>query len=155
VPRDHGRDLNSSRVYVSGPRPRCHQYLIWCRTGDHRSSGAPDGQSVQFHQSPLRFSVSLCQNNNTFTWSGPSGVLDCAGQRRVAPAAGWCKSFPGGDGCHAVPLNAADSGVVRNLRGGKRLRLRFWKGFVEKHAYPFALNRPHIASFQLCSNVDG
>jgi hypothetical protein len=31
-------------------------------------------------------------NNNTFTWSGPSGVLDCTGQRRIAPAAGWCKS---------------------------------------------------------------
>jgi hypothetical protein len=31
-------------------------------------------------------------NNNTFTWSGPSGVLDCTGQRRVAPAAAWCMS---------------------------------------------------------------
>jgi hypothetical protein len=29
-------------------------------------------------------------NNNTFTWSGPSGVLGCTGQRRVAPAAGLC-----------------------------------------------------------------
>jgi hypothetical protein len=31
-------------------------------------------------------------NNNTFTWSGPSGVLDCTGERRVAPAVGWCMS---------------------------------------------------------------
>jgi hypothetical protein len=30
-------------------------------------------------------------NNNTFTWSGPSGVLDCTGQRPGGPAAGWCK----------------------------------------------------------------
>jgi hypothetical protein len=29
-------------------------------------------------------------NNNTFTWSGPSGVLGCIGQRRVAPATGSC-----------------------------------------------------------------
>jgi hypothetical protein len=41
--------------------------------------------------------VSLCSegatlnnNNNTFTWSGPSGVLGFTGQRRIAPAAGWC-----------------------------------------------------------------
>jgi hypothetical protein len=40
-----------------------------------------------------RFVKILCRscvhhNNNTFTWSGPSGVLDCTGQRRVAPAEG-------------------------------------------------------------------
>jgi hypothetical protein len=23
----------------------------------------------------------ICNNNNTFTWSGPSGVLGCTGQR--------------------------------------------------------------------------
>jgi hypothetical protein len=28
-------------------------------------------------------------NNNTFTWSGPSEVLDCIGQRRLALAMGW------------------------------------------------------------------
>jgi hypothetical protein len=38
-----------------------------------------------------------------------------------------------------------------NLRGGKRLRLRFWKGCLLQHAYPFALNRPLVASLQLCS----
>jgi hypothetical protein len=32
------------------------------------------------------------RNNNTFTWSGPSGVLGCTGQRPERPAAGWCKS---------------------------------------------------------------
>jgi hypothetical protein len=26
----------------------------------------------------------------TFTWSGPSGVIGCTGQRSVGPAAGWC-----------------------------------------------------------------
>jgi hypothetical protein len=40
-----------------------------------------------------------------------------------------------------------------NLRGGKRLRLRFWEGCHLQHAYPFALNRPLIASFQLRSHV--
>jgi hypothetical protein len=44
-------------------------------------------------------------NNNTFTWSGPSGVLGCTGQRPVAPAAGWCMPSTQCDGCHAVPLN--------------------------------------------------
>jgi hypothetical protein len=32
--------------------------------------------------------VEAANNNNTFTWSGPSGVLGCTGQRRVAPPAG-------------------------------------------------------------------
>jgi hypothetical protein len=32
-------------------------------------------------------------------------LLGCIGQRRVAPAAGWCTSSTRGDGCHAVPLN--------------------------------------------------
>jgi hypothetical protein len=44
-------------------------------------------------------------NNNTFTWSGPSGVLGCTGQRRLGRVAGRCSQ---GDGCRAVPLNAAE-----------------------------------------------
>jgi hypothetical protein len=38
---------------------------------------------------PLRAELGRCvnvYNNNTFTWSGTSGVLGCTGQRRVAPA---------------------------------------------------------------------
>jgi hypothetical protein len=81
-------------------------------------------------------------NTNTFTWSGPSGVLGCTGQRRVAPlyGGGWgCSQVPEtGDGCLAVPLNAAESGVTENLRGGKRLRLRFWKGCHVQHTYPLS-----------------
>jgi hypothetical protein len=53
----------------------------------------------------LSLRLRMSYNNNTFTWSGPSGVIGCTGQRRLAPAAGWCKSFPRSDGCHAVPLN--------------------------------------------------
>jgi hypothetical protein len=69
-------------------------------------------------------------NNNTFTWSGPSGVLGCIGQRPLGRVAG---SHRQGDGCRALPLNAAESGVTRNLRGGKRSRLRFWKGALVAH----------------------
>jgi hypothetical protein len=32
--------------------------------------------------------VPLNNNNNTFTWSGPSEVLGCTGQRRGAPLYG-------------------------------------------------------------------
>jgi hypothetical protein len=32
--------------------------------------------------------ASRSNNNNTFTWSGPSGVLGCTGQRRSAPPYG-------------------------------------------------------------------
>jgi hypothetical protein len=59
--------------------------------------------------------------------------------------------IPGSDGCHAVPLDAAESPGGEKVRGGKRLRLRFWKGCHLQHTYPFALNRPLVASLQFCS----
>jgi hypothetical protein len=37
-------------------------------------------------------------NNNTFTWSGPSGVHDYAGQRPEGHIAGTCMSEPYDDG---------------------------------------------------------
>jgi hypothetical protein len=71
-----------------------------------------------------------------------------------APLYGVVQTRPiTGDCCLAVPLNAAESPVGENLRGGKRLRLRFWKGWLVQHTYPFALNRPPIVSLQLCSPV--
>jgi hypothetical protein len=62
-------------------------------------------------------------NNNTFTWSGPSGVIGRIGQRRLAPAAEWCMPITHCrcDGCHAVPLNAAESGVVRKPPRRKKI----------------------------------
>jgi hypothetical protein len=109
----------------------------------------PAGMGNTLFTLPL---ITLVNSNNTFTWSGPSGVLGCTGQRPGGPAARGCmRSTHSSDGCHAVPLNAAESPGGENLRGGKRLRLRFWKGFVEEHAYPFALSRPLVASLQLCS----
>jgi hypothetical protein len=32
---------------------------------------------------PCSDHISYLPNNNTFTWSGPSGALDCTGQRTV------------------------------------------------------------------------
>jgi hypothetical protein len=92
-------------------------------------------------------------NNNTFTWSGPSGVFGCIGQRPGWPlvALSACQTPLGSEGCHAVPLNAAESPGGENLRGGKRLRLRFWKGCLLQHTYSFALNHPLVASLRLCS----
>jgi hypothetical protein len=34
------------------------------------------------------------KNNNTFTWSGPSGVLDCTGQRSVGQEPGGADRRP-------------------------------------------------------------
>jgi hypothetical protein len=45
-------------------------------------------------------SASTLGYNNTFTWSGPSGVLGCTGQRRVAPLYGGVQLVP-----NAVPFN--------------------------------------------------
>jgi hypothetical protein len=49
-------------------------------------------------------------------------------------------------------IEPAESPGGENLRGGKRLRLRFRKGFLVQLTYPFALNRPLVASLQLCSH---
>jgi hypothetical protein len=43
---------------------------------------------------------------------------------------------PTSDGCHAVPLNAADSVITRNLRGGKDYDLGLGKGCLVQHTYP-------------------
>jgi hypothetical protein len=93
------------------------------------------------------------KENNTFTWSGPSGVLGCTGQRRIAPPARWC--MPGthyGRRLSRCAIEPAESPGGVNLRRGKRLRLRFWKGCRLQHTYPFALNHPLVASLQLCSH---
>jgi hypothetical protein len=57
-------------------------------------------------------------NNNTFTWCGPSGVLDCTGQRPVGPAAGGCKSRRRLSRCAIQP---ADSGVERKPPRRKKI----------------------------------
>jgi hypothetical protein len=94
------------------------------------------------------------QNNNAFTWSGPSGVVIAPDNGAEGRLTGGCSRLPRTcDGCVAVPLNAAESPVGENLRGGKRLRLRFWKDCLLQHTYPFALNRPPIASLQLYSQI--
>jgi hypothetical protein len=64
----------------------------------------------------------------TFTWSGPSGVLGCTGQRPGGPAARGCMPSTQCGGCRAVPLNLLNLPVGRNLRGGKRSRSQVWEG---------------------------
>jgi hypothetical protein len=50
--------------------------------------------------------VEYNNNNNTFTWCGPSGGLGCTGQRPRGPTAGGACQIPiRSDGCHAVPFN--------------------------------------------------
>jgi hypothetical protein len=91
-------------------------------------------------------------NNNTFTWCGPSGVSDCTGQRPVGPKAGrYTSETLSYDSCHTVPFNLLTRVWKENLRGGKRLRPRFWTRDYLARAHPFALNRPHLASLQLRS----
>jgi hypothetical protein len=59
----------------------------------------PAGRGLTLHTSSEflrtegeKFRGLVANNNNIFTWSGPSGVLGCTGQRTVGPAAGWCWS---------------------------------------------------------------
>jgi hypothetical protein len=47
---------------------------------------------------------SINNNNNTFTWSGPSWVLAAPYNGPKGRHTGEPRTY-GGDGCHAVPLN--------------------------------------------------
>jgi hypothetical protein len=88
-------------------------------------------------------------NNNTFTWSGPSGVLDCTEQRPGGPAVDWCMSMRRLSRCAIEPAEFAGG---KKPPRRKRSRLRFWKGDYWPHAYPFALSRQRpVGSLQLCS----
>jgi hypothetical protein len=63
----------------------------------HRLPDGPERREVfrrfwfnlytQEYQNPLARNNN---NNNTFTWSGPSGVRDCTGQRPKGPGTRWC-----------------------------------------------------------------
>jgi hypothetical protein len=56
----------------------------------------------------------------------PAGYLAAPDNGPEGRYTGECIRVPKtGDGCLAVPLNAAESPGGENLRGGKRLRLRF------------------------------
>jgi hypothetical protein len=58
----------------------------------------------------------------------PAGYLAAPDNGPEGRYTGRCSRVPkAGDDCLAVRLNAAESPVGENLRGGKRLRLRFWE----------------------------
>jgi hypothetical protein len=85
------------------------------------------------------------QNEIHLLGLAPAGTwLHRTTARRAVIRGGACQVPKTGDGCLAVPLNSAELPVGENLRGGKRLRLRFWKGCLVQHTYPFALNRPPL-----------
>jgi hypothetical protein len=57
-----------------------------------------------------------------------------------------------GDGCRAVPLNLLISGVARKPSGKKITTQVLEGGLQGPHQSPFALNRSHLGSLQLCSH---
>jgi hypothetical protein len=102
--------------------------------------GGTDALRPTFACSPVSTAVHIPvvyrqkrNNNNTFTWSGPSGVPGCTVPRPLGRVAGKCSQ---GDGCRAVPLNAAESDVARNLRGGKDYDSGLRKGCNMQRTYP-------------------
>jgi hypothetical protein len=67
-------------------------------------------------------------NNNIYlVWPQRGTWLHRRTARRAGGGVVHAKVPIQSDGCHAVPLNAAELSGGENLRGGKRLRLRFWK----------------------------
>jgi hypothetical protein len=70
----------------------------------------------------------------------PAGWVAAPDKRPNMPPTMRC------DGCHAVPLNAADSMTPR-------LRPRFGKGDDLPHTYPLTLDRWPFARFQLCAEI--
>jgi hypothetical protein len=72
----------------------------------------------------------------TFTWSSPSGVLSCTGERPLGLVPGECSQAPKSDGCHAVPLNPLIWCVTRKPRREKDYDLGLGKGVQCPHTYP-------------------
>jgi hypothetical protein len=101
---------------------------------------------------PLDDSVEfLNNNNNTFTWCGPSGVLGCTGQRPVGPAAGGCKSRRRLSRCAIQP---AESGMVRKPPQREKITTQVYGRVTTNHTQPrLTLNRPYLGSIQLSSRL--
>jgi hypothetical protein len=69
---------------------------------------APEAWLATPSQHSRSTSHPLGNNTNTFTWSGPSGVLGCTGQRPEGRLRGGACQVPiRSDGCHAVPLKTS------------------------------------------------
>jgi hypothetical protein len=94
-------------------------------TGPFRCRTNTEMKELMLSRNTPLISRKTRHNNNTFTWSGPSGVFGCTGQRPIGPAVGGASQ---GDGCRAVPLNLLNLPVGRNLRGGKRSRSQVLEG---------------------------
>jgi hypothetical protein len=75
-------------------------------------------------------------NNNTFTWSGPSGVAGCTGKRADARLGSALLVPLSSDGCHAVPLNPLIWCTARKPRREKDYDLGLGKGEHMSHTYP-------------------
>jgi hypothetical protein len=136
------------------------------------SSGRPNETPVSMHRcrpcrkniphphSPFRtgFMLSRLNNNdnNTFTWSRPSGVLDCTLRMPEGHWHGWYSrnSFAKMQvAWHRWSLEPTELPGGENLRGGKRLRRQVSEGLNESTHVSVDPNRPLIASLQLCSHV--
>jgi hypothetical protein len=99
------------------------------------------GCSQMLHHSHLPSSAN--NNNNIYlVWPQLGTRLHRTTARRAGCGVIHVKYPFLEDGCLAVPLNAAELPGGENLRGGKRLRLRFWKGGISPHAYPLTPSRP-------------
>jgi hypothetical protein len=90
------------------------------KRGDQRDEGAAFVQAAEndhsenVEESDRNRLNEERSDNNTFTWSGPSGVLGCTGQRPEGRLRGGAFQVSiRSDGCHAVPLN------LLNLQGEK------------------------------------
>jgi hypothetical protein len=81
-----GRKTGQLTLFLEGEEIRCKTNQTFRQALETRDIEPED---FLLH-TPRGTTVTLDNDNNTFAWSGHSGVLGCTGQRRVAPAARWC-----------------------------------------------------------------
>jgi hypothetical protein len=85
-------------------------------------------------------------NNNRFTWSGPSGGCGCTGQAPFGP------HTLSGDGCHAVPLNLLNRRTTRRPPRRKKITTQVLEWLPVATHVSVCPEPPPVASFQLCSH---
>jgi hypothetical protein len=85
-----------------------------------------------------------------FTWPGPSWVLGCTGQRPGGPGTLGSAAKTQGHGCHAVPLNSAESPAVRTSAEDKD----YDSGFGRLALCHTRIRLPQIALSDGCSRLD-
>jgi hypothetical protein len=96
------------------------------------------GSSFSIPQPSGQHPINKNNNDNRFTWSGPSGVFGFTGQRRLAPAVGGpheAKPF-------RCAIEPAESSAIRKPPRRKKITTQVWGGWLSATHLPICPEQP-------------